>query len=444
MNQETEYRQELKKGAILESRKLPLSLLDTNKGQIPDVPKNPRFIRDERYKKLLQSIKDDPEFLSVNEIKVYPYKDRYVVIGGNMRFRALKEQGETEVVCKIIPAAATAKQLRAYIQKDNISYGEWDIDALVNEWSKDELEEWGLDIPGIDDVMAEEEAEEDNFDVDANTPDAPKTRYGDIYQLGAHRLVCGDSTKEATFDALFSEGVPADCLITDPPYNVDYTARGHEKIANDHMEEGRFLQFLTDSLSKAAAHLKLGGAFYIWHADSHGLTFRQAVGEAGLELKENLIWLKNSFVLGRQDYQWIHEPCLYGWRPGAAHYFTASRSLSTVIEEETPAIEKMTKDQMHDLLARLYDLPQSVLHPTMKPVKLMGRLILNSTRHGESVLDIFGGSGSTLVAAEQLGRRCLMVEYEPRYIDAIIGRWEELTGKQAALVGNFADPPKTE
>lgn len=212
------------------------------------------------------------------------------------------------------------------------------------------------------------------------------------------------------------------------------------------MDDSNFQDFLADAFSNATSALKPGGAFYIWHADSQGYNFRMAAHRAGLRVRQVIIWNKNSMVLGRQDYQWKHEPCLYGWTDGAGHYFTDRRDLVTMIEEKDgkkPDFSKMTKAELMDILEKLAEVPTSVIdenkpkrnaeHPTMKPVNLMGRLISNSTRPGEIVLDIFGGSGSTLIAAEQLGRRCFMMELDPHYCDVIIARWEKLTGKTAIL-----------
>ena len=233
--------------------------------------------------------------------------------------------------------------------------------------------------------------------------------------------MCGDSTSASDVQKLMG-GEQADCLVTDPPYNVNYggdaanpTNQGkHRLIENDNLTDSEFYAFLLKFYQNAEAALKPGGAFYIWHADSEGYNFRKALREAGLQLRQTLIWNKNSLVLGRQDYQWKHEPCLYGWKDGAAHYFTSSRSETTVIDELKPA--------------------KSDLHPTMKPLRLMAYQIQNSTRKGEIVLDLFGGSGSTLIAAEETGRRCRMMEYDPRYVDVIIKRWEEQTGKKAKLL----------
>lgn len=186
------------------------------------------------------------------------------------------------------------------------------------------------------------------------------------------------------------------------------------KIANDNMSDVAFVGFLTEAFNCAIQAMRSGAAFYIWHADSKGFEFRTALKEVGLTLRETLIWVKNSIVLGRQDYQWQHEPCLYGWKDGAAHYFIKDRSQSTVIFEDKPT--------------------RNDIHPTMKPVELMARLIKNSSQCEWLVLDLFGGSGSTLIACEQTGRKCYTMEFDPKYCDAILDRWEKLTGLKAELV----------
>ena len=289
--------------------------------------------------------------------------------------------------------------------------------------------------------------------------------------MGNHRLICGDSTSPEVLDILIGEG-KVDLLLTDPPYNVDYSSKNEalnaadkgnrvqKDIANDKMDDGAFLDFLTAAFENANRYLKKGGAFYIWHAGTEGLNFKLAVKSVGWELKQILIWVKNNMVLGRQDYQWKHEPCLYGWKPGASHFFVNRRDLLTVTEDPGPDIDSMTKDELKALLRSLLNedkTPTTVIHedkplrsadhPTMKPIKLMGRAIKNSTRPGEVVLDLFGGSGSTLMAAEQLARSCYTVELDPAYIDVIIKRWEEYTGDKAELLGNFApdeDAPERE
>lgn len=216
------------------------------------------------------------------------------------------------------------------------------------------------------------------------------------------------------------------------------------------MSDGNFQEFLFDAFSVANEHLKQGGAFYIWHADLEGYNFRTAAKRVGWTIRQCLIWNKNSLVLGRQDYQWKHEPCLYGWKDGGSHYFVSNRSLTTVQEEQLD-VDAMTKDELKKLVTAFLcgDVPTTVIdeakplhnaeHPTMKPVPLIGKLIKNSSRWGEIILDVFGGSGTTLIAAEQLGRRCRMVEYDPVYADVIVKRWEELTGEQAKYLGNCLD-----
>lgn len=445
-------------GMRIEARQISISRLHPNNGQLADrgIPKNPRFIRDGKYKKLLQSIKDDPEMLSLRELIAIDSGDEktgYIIIGGNMRYRAMKELGYTEAPTKLLPSDFPADKARRIILKDNSSFGENDFDALLSEWSMEDIESAAIDIPDIADPHAEEaeDAEDDNFDVAGNTPKVAQAKDGDIYRLGEHRLICGDSTKEEYINALM-DGEVADLLVTDPPYNVDYHAKGGlNKIANDNMADSNFIAFLTDAFTCANNSMRAGAAFYIWHEDSQGMNFRAAAAAAGWTIRQCLIWNKNSLVLGRQDYQWKHEPCLYGWKDGAAHYFVDKRNLVTVIEDKKD-LDKMSKQEMKDLLEKIFikqELPSTVIdcdkpqrsadHPTMKPIPLMGRLIANSSRRKDIVLDIFGGSGTTLIAAEQLGRKCRMIEFEPVYVDVIIKRWEELTGMKAYLMRNIHD-----
>lgn len=215
-------------------------------------------------------------------------------------------------------------------------------------------------------------------------------------------------------------------------------------IENDNLSAEAFREFLTSAFHNMGEALKSGGAFYIWYASRSENAFLDALVENGLEVREQLIWVKNQFTLGRQDYQWRHEPCLYGWKEGSAHYFINSRSESTVIDD-TPDIEHMTKAEAVELLSQIYGNSATTaiydrkpladsLHPTMKPVTLIGYQVANSSRRGETVLDLFGGSGTTLIACEQLGRKCLMMEYDPHYADVIIDRWEKLTGQKAEFI----------
>lgn len=217
-------------------------------------------------------------------------------------------------------------------------------------------------------------------------------------------------------------------------------------IQNDNLSAEQFKEFLTCAFRNLFLALKSGGAFYIWYASKTENTFLNALNENGLEVREQLIWVKNQFTLGRQDYQWRHEPCMYGWKDGAAHYFTNSRSESTVIDD-TPDLEHMTKAEAIDLLTEIFQKSATTaiyekkpsfdsLHPTMKPVALIGYQIANSSRRGETVLDLFGGSGTTMIAAEQLGRKSFLMEYDPHYCDVIIDRWEKFTGRKAVLLND--------
>jgi DNA modification methylase len=435
---------------VIQSTKIKLSDIEINRGQIPGLPANPRFIIDEKFEKLKQSIQENPDMLPLRELLVYRHGAKYVIIGGNMRYRAMKELGYKETICKIIPAGTPVEALKAYTIKDNAGFGEWDFEQLANDWDLDQIESWGVDIPDVDLDPEPEEAEEDNFDVESNMPKNPVSKIGDIYRLGRHRLVCGDATIAEHLDALM-DGKSADAYITDPPYNVDYVGKTKDalKIDNDKMGDSQFQEFLAAAFTQADRVMKKGASYYIWHADIEGYNFRTAALRVGWQLRQTLIWVKNTLVMGRQDYQSKHEPCLYGWKDGAAHYFTTDRTQVTVQREDFD-IDKLSKDDMRELLRDiLHNIPSTIIeedkplrsaeHPTMKPVKLIGRIMKNSTRLTDIVLDNFGGSGTTIIAAEQLGRTCYMMELDPAYCDVIIKRWEELTQESAEYLGNFLE-----
>lgn len=239
----------------------------------------------------------------------------------------------------------------------------------------------------------------------------------------------------------------ADLVVTDPPYNVAVKNSQGMTIENDNMSNEAFNGFLTSAFNAMTPHLKEGGAFYIWYASKEHINFEKALNESGLKVRQQLIWVKSQFILGRQDYQWKHEPCLYGWKDGAGHYFVDDRTQDSVFEDLTN-INKMNKDELKNYIKELREQLEKEAttiihedkptvntdHPTMKPIKLIARLIKNSSVQGETVLDVFGGSGTTLITCEQLNRKCRMMEYDPKYCDVIIKRWEQLTGRKAELV----------
>lgn len=456
----------------MKTEKIKLSQININ-------ARNPRKISDKQLERLVRSILIFPEMQTLRPIVI---DETYTALGGNMRYRALtaiseKSPAEVNMMlangCKgyaqkteaerqnlrdywaawladptaIIVRAdqLTEEQKREFIIKDNVAFGEWDDETLTEDFDPDELLDWGLG--DLDDEPEDNDADEDDYGEEdaANAP--TRCNPGDVWQLGRHRLMCGDSTKEADVAKLMG-GEQAHLLLTDPPYNVDYQGGTKEKmkIANDNMDDVAFVSFLTAAFNCAIQAMRPGAAFYVWHADSKGFEFRTALKEVGLTLRETLIWVKNALVLGRQDYQWRHEPCLYGWKDGAAHYFVDDRSQSTVIEDAGVDYRKLKKDELLKLVLQLTDVsvPNTVIyedkptkndiHPTMKPVKLMARLIKNSTKQEQLVLDLFGGSGSTLIACEQINRKCFTMEYDPKYCDAILDRWEKLTGEEAERI----------
>lgn len=437
--------------------KIELNKIETNKGQIEGLPANPRIIKNDKYRKLKKSIEENPEMLEYRELLVYPYNGKYIIIGGNMRYKAMKELGYKEAPVKIIDENATVEQLKAYTIKDNAGFGEWDGELIIKDWNLSELDAWGVDIQEEWlDERGEKETEEDNFD-EATTEIPTTAKMGDLYQLGNHRLLCGDSTNPDDVKKLMN-GELADLMVTDPPYNVDYSAKAkhlneykkkigeynkgiiEKDIDNDKMTPAQFHEFLVKVFTNANDSLKPGGVFYIWHPSKEVVNFTNATEETGLNIHQTLIWAKSNIVFGLSDYQWKHEPCLYGWKDGAAHYFADTRKETTVIDD-TLDLDKMTKEELLNQLKSIYELPADViyekkplrseLHPTMKPINLFGRLIKNSSREGEKVLDLFGGSGTTIMACEQLNRRAYLMEYDPHYVDVIIKRWEDYTGYKA-------------
>lgn len=340
-------------------------------------------------------------------------KDGIIVIG-HCRALAAKKLGIKEVPCVCVDDL-TPEQVDALRLVDNKSNeSEWDFDLLKEELPELDLSAFDFDW-GLPEETAEEIVEDDAPEVDEESE--PITKKGDIWQLGRHRLMCGDSTKSDDVSALMG-GRLADMLLTDPPYGVDYTGKTKDalKIENDAKSDDEFIAFLQSAFSSADSVMKPGAVFYIWHADSKAYVFRMACQMTGWEVRQVLIWVKNAMVMGRQDYQWKHEPCLYGWKSGAGHLWASDRKQTTVLEFDRPTKNKE--------------------HPTMKPVALFDYQIKNNTKGGDAVLDLFSGSGTTVVACEQNGRDAYAMEYDPRYCDVIVKRWENLTGEKAVLVND--------
>ena len=403
----------------------------------------------------------DDEYESLKRsIEVFGYVDPIIinsdgtVIGGHQRLSVLLDLGYTEADVAVVDLNKNdEKALNIALNK---IAGEWDNDKLAALLSELDVEGYLLENTGFqrDELAALnitlQHEEIDMEKADEEIPEPPFVPFsceGDIWNIGRHRLVCGDSTKQETYAALM-QGELAQLIVTDPPYNVDYEG-GAGKIMNDSMDSASFRAFLNDMYSAAAAVTAKGAGAYIFHADSEGVAFREEFQRAGFLLKQCLIWVKNSFVLGRQDYQWRHEPILYGWKDGAAHYFTEQRNLSTVIDESgRPDVDSMSREEMAELLSLIYDeadMAQTTIlycdkplrnaeHPTMKPTALVAQLIENSSREGWTVLDPFGGSGSTLIAAEATGRRARLVELDPVYCDVIVRRYMQVTGKRDVVL----------
>ena len=324
-----------------------------------------------------------------------------VIVAGHTRVKAALKLGLSEVPC-VIADDLTDEQVKAFRLADNktAELAEWDLDKLSEELKFIDMD---MEEFGFEDLEKELERDvlEDNFDENEQLPEVPYAKSGDVFILGRHRLMCGDSTKADNVKTLM-DGKTADMVFTDPPYNVDYEGTAG-KIMNDKQDEESFFKFLSDAFANMYASLKAGGAIYCCHADTEGVNFRTAFTKAGFKLAECLIWEKDTFVFGRQDYHWKHEPILYGWKDGAAHYFVDDRTQDT--------IWNFPKPKANDL------------HPTMKPLELVGKAIKNSSRKNEIILDLFGGSGSTLIASEQIERKAYLMELDERYVDVIVKRY---------------------
>ena len=402
----------------------------------------------EQVEQIMESI----QMFGMND-PIAVWGENNLIVEGHGRWLACSLLGQ-ETVPIIRLDGLSDEQRRAYTLVHNKL-------TLNSDFNLDKLE---LELAGItdidmgefgflDDMESDEPVETSEDDYTPEPPAAAKSMVGQLYRLGDHYLLIGDSTNHADVQTLMRAGQPegaepaqADLCVTDPPYNVAIENSDGKTIKNDDMDEYRFEQFLTDAFTNMNDALKPGAPFYIWYASRNAQNFIQALKNNDLQVRQQLIWVKNSFVLGRQDYQWQHEPCLYGWKEGP-HYFRDSRRESTTMEiPPAPELDKLKKPELVALLHAILDNTSSTIvrakkpsaddmHPTMKPVTLIAYQVQNSSRKGDTVLDLFGGSGTTMIVCEQTQRACRMMEYDPVYADVIIDRWEKFTGRKAELLG---------
>lgn len=367
-----------------------------------------------------------------NSIKEFGFKvpividSDHCIVAGHTRWKAARQLGLKKVPC-IMADDLTPEQVKAYRLADNKvgELSEWDAGLLDGELDALDMD---MSVFGFE-IFERKEVVEDDFNPEP--PEEPKSKLGEIYQLGRHRLMCGDSTSLSDVARLVS-GRKVDMLLTDPPYNVDYQGTAG-KIKNDNMESDKFRCFLTNAFEAAKSVMKPGAAFHVWHAETEGYNFRGALADAGLQCRQMLVWVKSSQTLGRQDFQRMYEgvitgdtfvdaemeangyeAMLYGWKDGSGHKWFKKRKEKDVLFFDKPA--------------------HSDLHPTMKPIKLFDYEMKCNTKEGDYVLDLFGGSGTTIMAAEQNGRNAFVMEYDPKFVDVIIDRWEAMSGQKAELV----------
>lgn len=367
---------------------------------------------DKEYEKIKQSLL---KFGYVDPIIV---NEDLTVIGGHQRLTVLKDLDYETAKCVIVDLPKEdEKALNIALNKIT---GQWDeallADLLLDLQESDfNLDLTGFEPPEIDDILSnvhDKELSEDEFDVEEELKKPTLSRHGDIWQLGKHRVICGDSTKAETYKQLLDDR-KANLVVTDPPYNVDVEETAG-KILNDNMSDGDFYQFLLSMFTQVENHMEDDASIYVFHADTEGLNFRKAFKDAGFYLSGCCIWKKNSLVLGRSPYQWQHEPCLYGWKKKGKHQWFSDRKQTTIWEYDRP---KSSKD-----------------HPTTKPIQLMAYPIQNSSMRGTIVLDPFLGSGSTLIAADQTGRVCYGIELDEKFVDVIVKRYIEVTGDTEVTV----------
>ena len=377
------------------------------------------------------------------------------VLDGHGRLLALKQMAAAGEEIPALPcvyiSAKNEAEAKEKLLKLNSQYGHMTADSVAAFLGdiKIDFDELALPDGVLDLGKLEPEETKDDDEAPALKPDeVADSQRGQLYRLGRHYLFCGDSTNADDMRALMGD-VKADLIVTDPPYNVDYHGGTGLNIKNDNMDDANFHAFLVAAYTAMFSVLKAGGAFYIWHADVKGAIFRNALKEAGGQLRQCIIWVKNALCLGRSDWQWRHEPCLYGWKNGANHYWDGRRDLTTVYDEK-PNYKKMSKEELLQEITKLRgdNLPNTIIyedkparneeHPTMKPVKLFQRLIKNSSKEDDAVLDPFGGSGTSIIACEKLNRTAYVNEIDPHYCDVIRKRWTKWAEENGVDAGSGA------
>jgi DNA modification methylase len=404
----------------------------THKVKISDLkehPKNPRQLSEKSAKELQKSFK------KFGYVEIVAINLDNTILAGHQRVKTMIElgDGDSEIEVRIPSRMLTDKEAEEYLVRSNKNVGEWDFDILANQFEESDLFDWGFDSGDLVGLTEDEieEIESEEGEVDVTPPENPFSQSGDIYEFGDHRLLCGDSSQLEAYEKLLGDEV-VDLIVTDPPYNVDYSAKSnsinktrggkgkvHKDILNDKMSNDNFYQFLYDVFTNMYLKVKEGGPIYVFFADSEGINFRVSFVNAGFKLAQCLIWVKNCLVMGRSDYQFKHEPILYGWKEGSAHCWYSDRKQTTILEFNKPH--------------------RNVDHPTMKPLDIISYLIGNSSQTGEIVLDAFGGSGSTIMACEQTKRKGRSIELSPAYCDVIVKRWVKYRrehGKDDSVIRN--------
>lgn len=406
-----------------------------NTGQIAGLPSNPRQWTKAQLDNLKASIEETPELLEARGCIVDYHEGKYVCLGGNMRYAACKALGMSELPCYVVPEGTSILKKKQIVAKDNVSMGDWDFDALANEWGDLDLAGWGVSIPPEWGAAAADAAEtdsrvgqakDDEFD-EKEAQIEKKCSKGDIWRLGEHRLMCGDSTDEAAIKRLM-DGDKADMVFTDPPYGVSIgdknaalnsvqkAGRCCKNIENDTLSADELYPILVKAMTNARLSCKEDACYFVTSPQGGELgLMMMMMKDAGLPVRHMLIWEKNSatFSLGRLDYDYQHEPIFYTWTKKHHNY---------------------RKGQYRTTIWK-YDKPRKCdLHPTMKPVELVANCLNDATKAGDIALDVFGGSGTTMIACEQLGRRARLIELDPHYCDVIIARWEKFTGMTAEKI----------